>query len=201
MSARRSFLVRLTCVTGGLASLVHELQTGRIAGAGLDVFEAEPNVPAGLLGLDNVVLLPHIASGTAQTRRAMADLVHENLRAFYRDGRVQTPASGSLSRSGQCLRLRGEESFGCVLRRGAPLGFVRPQRGGEHVAVGGGEPRFHFLEAVAADLTPSPSGRGIRGHTSSIHGELLSAAARAAIYRPAAWPAPAMIYSLSPPGS
>lgn len=75
------------------AALVHALQTGRIAGAGLDVFEAEPNVPAGLLGLDNVVLLPHIASGTAQTRRAMADLVHENLRAFYRDGRVQTPAS------------------------------------------------------------------------------------------------------------
>ena len=73
-------------------ALVKALQDGRIAGAGLDVFDREPNVPVELIGMDNVVLLPHIASGTEQTRRAMADLVRENLRAFYRDGRVLTSA-------------------------------------------------------------------------------------------------------------
>ena len=73
-------------------ALVKALQDGRIAGAGLDVFEREPNVPTELIALDNVVLLPHVASGTEQTRRAMADLVRENLRAFYRDGRVLTSA-------------------------------------------------------------------------------------------------------------
>ena len=73
------------------AALVQALQQGGIAGAGLDVFEAEPAVPPALFELDNVVLLPHIASGTAQTRRAMADLVLDNLRAFFREGRVLTP--------------------------------------------------------------------------------------------------------------
>lgn len=73
-------------------ALVKALQDGRIAGAGLDVFDREPNVPTELVAMDNVVLLPHIASGTEQTRRAMADLVRENLRAFYRDGRVLTSA-------------------------------------------------------------------------------------------------------------
>ena len=73
-------------------ALVKALQDGRIAGAGLDVFDREPNVPTELIAMDNVVLLPHIASGTEQTRRAMADLVRENLRAFYRDGRVLTSA-------------------------------------------------------------------------------------------------------------
>jgi lactate dehydrogenase-like 2-hydroxyacid dehydrogenase len=74
------------------AALVKALQDGRIAGAGLDVFDREPNVPTELIAMDNVVLLPHVASGTEQTRRAMADLVRENLRAFYRDGRVLTSA-------------------------------------------------------------------------------------------------------------
>ena len=74
------------------AALVSALVERRIAGAGLDVFEDEPRVPAALTGLDHVVLVPHIASGTEQTRRAMADLVFDNLQAFYRDGRVMTPA-------------------------------------------------------------------------------------------------------------
>ena len=56
------------------------------------MFEDEPRVPAALTALDNVVLVPHIASGTEQTRRAMADLVFDNLEAFYRDGQVKTPA-------------------------------------------------------------------------------------------------------------
>lgn len=56
-------------------ALVRALQEGRIAGAGLDVFSDEPHVPAALLGRDDVVLLPHIASGTVETRQGMADLV------------------------------------------------------------------------------------------------------------------------------
>ena len=69
------------------AALVGALQDGRIAGAGLDVFEDEPRPHAELLTLDNVVLAPHIASGTHETRRAMADLVLRNLEQFIATGR------------------------------------------------------------------------------------------------------------------
>ena len=55
------------------AALVRALADKRIAGAGLDVFENEPDVPRALFELDNVMLLPHIASGTEETRQAMAD--------------------------------------------------------------------------------------------------------------------------------
>jgi lactate dehydrogenase-like 2-hydroxyacid dehydrogenase len=72
-------------------ALIEALLAGRIAGAGLDVFENEPNVPAALVGLDNVVLLPHIASGTRETRRAMADLTLANIRRFLADGTLVTP--------------------------------------------------------------------------------------------------------------
>jgi lactate dehydrogenase-like 2-hydroxyacid dehydrogenase len=48
-------------------------------------------VPAELLGLENVVLLPHVGSGTHETRDAMADLVLANLRGFYAEGRLVTP--------------------------------------------------------------------------------------------------------------
>ncbi len=68
-------------------ALVHALQHHVIAGAGLDVFEDEPRPQAALLQLDNVVLTPHMASGTHETRRAMADLVLENLRSFIDTGR------------------------------------------------------------------------------------------------------------------
>ncbi len=70
------------------AALVAALQQGRIAGAGLDVYENEPQVPAALMALDNVVLLPHVASGTHETRQAMADRVVDNLRAFFTTGRL-----------------------------------------------------------------------------------------------------------------
>lgn len=69
-------------------ALVQALESGAIAGAGLDVFADEPRVPQRLLQLDNVVLLPHLASATHETRRAMADLVLDNLHAFFRDGQV-----------------------------------------------------------------------------------------------------------------
>lgn len=73
-------------------ALIQALSERRIRGAGLDVFEAEPLVPQALLNLDNVVLSPHMASGTLETRKAMEDLVLENLKAFFSNGRVQTPA-------------------------------------------------------------------------------------------------------------
>ncbi|MGD9834790.1 MAG: 2-hydroxyacid dehydrogenase [Piscinibacter sp.] len=74
------------------AALVRALVDRRIAGAGLDVFENEPDVPRALFELDNVVLLPHIASGTEETRQAMADRVFDNLQGFLRDGRMVSPA-------------------------------------------------------------------------------------------------------------
>ncbi len=74
------------------AALVRALADKRIAGAGLDVFENEPNVPRALFELDNVVLLPHIASGTEETRQAMAERVFDNLQGFFRDGRMASPA-------------------------------------------------------------------------------------------------------------
>lgn len=66
------------------AALERALRSGQIAGAGLDVFAREPHVPPGLLGLPNVVLLPHIASATHTTRGRMADMAVENILAFLR---------------------------------------------------------------------------------------------------------------------
>ena len=76
------------------ADLVAALQDKRIAGAGLDVFANEPNVPAELLAMDNVVLTPHMASGTVQTRTAMADLTHANLMAHFAGQALPTPIPG-----------------------------------------------------------------------------------------------------------
>jgi len=72
-------------------ALISALGQGRIAGAALDVFDGEPTVPAELLALENVVLTPHIASSTHETRRAMADLVYDNLRAHFDGKPVLTP--------------------------------------------------------------------------------------------------------------
>lgn len=63
--------------------LISALEAGIIAAAGLDVYQNEPNVPTRLLQLDNVVLLPHIGSATIETRRAMGQLVIDNLSAFF----------------------------------------------------------------------------------------------------------------------
>ncbi|HEX2546337.1 MAG TPA: 2-hydroxyacid dehydrogenase [Ramlibacter sp.] len=65
------------------AALVKALQEKRIGGAGLDVYDSEPHVPHELFTLDNVVLAPHIASATVQTREAMGQRVLDNLAAFY----------------------------------------------------------------------------------------------------------------------
>lgn len=64
-------------------ALVEMLANRRIAGAGLDVFFDEPKVPAALLALDNVTLLPHLGSATIETRTAMGMLAVDNLEAHF----------------------------------------------------------------------------------------------------------------------
>lgn len=78
-------------------ALIAALKSQKIAGAALDVFTDEPNVPPALMDMDNVVLLPHIASATHETRRAMADLVLENLRHYYASGEVRVPVPWSVA--------------------------------------------------------------------------------------------------------
>lgn len=65
------------------AALVAALREGTIAGAGLDVFEREPSVTVDLLGMENVVLLPHLGSATLETRTAMGMRALENLSLFF----------------------------------------------------------------------------------------------------------------------
>lgn len=64
-------------------ALVQALVEKKIAGAGLDVFADEPNVPEALWKLDTVTLAPHIGSGTHETRQAMGDLMLKNLEAWF----------------------------------------------------------------------------------------------------------------------
>lgn len=72
-------------------ALVRALREQRMAGAALDVYSDEPHVPAELLALDSVVLMPHVASATRETRAAMGSLVLANLRSFFATGRLVTP--------------------------------------------------------------------------------------------------------------
>jgi glyoxylate reductase len=73
------------------AALAVALAEGRIAGAALDVYEREPRVEPGLLGLENVVLSPHLGSATVETRTAMAELAARNAIAALRGERLPTP--------------------------------------------------------------------------------------------------------------
>jgi len=74
--------------TGPLAAA---LDAGTIAGAGLDVFDDEPHVPQALLDAPNCVLTPHIGSATAEARRAMAQLVLDNIAAHFAGRPLPTP--------------------------------------------------------------------------------------------------------------
>jgi len=69
------------------AALVDALRAGRIAGAGLDVYEHEPRLHPGLLAMDNVVLTPHIGSAARETRERIAASVADNILAFLRGER------------------------------------------------------------------------------------------------------------------
>lgn len=73
------------------AALSDALHSGAIAGAGLDVFDDEPHVPQALLDAPNCVLTPHIGSATVQARRAMAQLVLDNLSAHFAGQPLLTP--------------------------------------------------------------------------------------------------------------
>ena len=75
------------------AALAQALRERRIAAAGLDVFEGEPQVHPELLQVPNVVLTPHIASATVKTRRAMAQLAADNLMDYLLRGQARTPVN------------------------------------------------------------------------------------------------------------
>jgi lactate dehydrogenase-like 2-hydroxyacid dehydrogenase len=79
--------------------LADALERKIIAGAGLDVFEVEPCLPERLMKFDNVSLLPHVASASVATRNAMADLVADNLIAWFEQGRPITPVPETPFRS------------------------------------------------------------------------------------------------------
>ncbi|PIE08950.1 MAG: D-glycerate dehydrogenase, partial [Rhodobacterales bacterium] len=73
------------------AALIAALQAGQIAGAGLDVYEFEPDVPAALVAMENVVLLPHLGTATLEVRTDMGMMALDNLEAFARDGTLLNP--------------------------------------------------------------------------------------------------------------
>lgn len=75
----------------GEAALIEALKAGTIHGAGLDVFADEPRVPQELIELDNVVLVPHVGSGTHHTRARMGQLVVDNLRSWFDGNGPVTP--------------------------------------------------------------------------------------------------------------
>ncbi|KMK65489.1 D-glycerate dehydrogenase [Puniceibacterium sp. IMCC21224] len=74
-------------------ALIAALKNGTIGGAGLDVFEGEPDVPAELIAMENTVLLPHLGSATRETREEMGNMVADNLDAFFAGQPVPNPVS------------------------------------------------------------------------------------------------------------
>jgi lactate dehydrogenase-like 2-hydroxyacid dehydrogenase len=76
-------------------ALIEALSNGTIAAAGLDVYAGEPEVPEALIKLPNTSLLPHVASASVHTRDAMADLVVDNLGAWFSTGKALTPVKES----------------------------------------------------------------------------------------------------------
>ena len=72
-------------------ALLAALERGTIAGAALDVFDNEPDIDPRFFKLDNVLLTPHLGSATHETRAAMAQLMLDNVRSWFRSGRALTP--------------------------------------------------------------------------------------------------------------
>ncbi len=73
------------------AALITALQNGRIAGAGLDVYEFEPSVPQALCDLENVTLLPHLGTATEEVRTNMGNLALDNIAAFVKGQPLPNP--------------------------------------------------------------------------------------------------------------
>lgn len=89
LACMKAQAVLVNVARGGVvddAALAAALREGRLAAAGLDVFEGEPRVHADLLALDNVLLSPHIASATVGTRRAMTAVAVDNVLAWFGHG-------------------------------------------------------------------------------------------------------------------
>lgn len=78
-------------------ALITALRDGTILAAGLDVFADEPNVPQALIDLPNATLLPHVGSASVYTRDAMADLVVDNLVAWFGSGAPLTPVAETVA--------------------------------------------------------------------------------------------------------
>lgn len=76
------------------AALAAALAAGRLAGAGLDVYEEEPAIHPGLLAREDVVLLPHLGSATVEARTAMGRKAVANLRAFFQTGKAPDTVTG-----------------------------------------------------------------------------------------------------------
>jgi lactate dehydrogenase-like 2-hydroxyacid dehydrogenase len=74
-------------------ALIRALADGKILSAGLDVFEEEPKVPAELIAMENVVLLPHVGSASVHTRNAMGQLVVDNLVSWFEGKGPLTPVA------------------------------------------------------------------------------------------------------------
>jgi lactate dehydrogenase-like 2-hydroxyacid dehydrogenase len=74
-------------------ALVAALKDGRILSAGLDVFESEPHVPAELIAMEHVVLLPHVGSASIFTRNQMGQLVVDNITTYFETGKPITPVA------------------------------------------------------------------------------------------------------------
>lgn len=74
-------------------ALIELLQTGKLRGAALDVFENEPAIDPRFMTLENVLLQPHQSSGTVETRKAMGELQRENLKAFFAGSALLTPVN------------------------------------------------------------------------------------------------------------
>ena len=74
-------------------ALIAALKSKRVAAAGLDVFDGEPNLHAGYRDLPNTFLLPHLGSGTVETRNAMGYCAIDNLQAFFKEMPVPNPVT------------------------------------------------------------------------------------------------------------
>lgn len=82
-------------------ALIAALVDGTIAAAGLDVFASEPDVPQALLDLPNVCVLPHLGAASVHTRRAMGNLVADNLDQWFRAGAAKTPVPECVAVAGR----------------------------------------------------------------------------------------------------
>ena len=87
------------------AALIEALRDKTILSAGLDVFEDEPRVPAELVAMDHVVLLPHVGSASVHTRNAMGQLVVDNLLSWF-------AGQGALTPVPECAALAAQRASG-----------------------------------------------------------------------------------------